>query len=215
MRRWPCARKPSKVIDSGKQLKTIFISQADPDYYFGAEVLQQFFPEAEVITTPAVHQKIAAKLKGKLAFWTPKMGKNAPKNPVVPKVFNGNSLKIEGHSIEIRGTEAIYVPTHAANLWSNYYVYGGALAGTRWSAGARYMGDMEMDATNTQGKVPSYTVVDISMGYDLGENKPTTPIHSLPHKIRSSPTRTHRFFSTSTAISRTQLTKSLQPFKQN
>ncbi|MEZ8466440.1 TonB-dependent siderophore receptor [Vibrio splendidus] len=74
---------------------------------------------------------------------------------------------------DLEGTTPIYVPTHAANLWSNYYVYGGALAGTRWSAGARYMGDMEMDATNTQGKVPSYTVVDISVGYDLGEASET------------------------------------------
>ncbi|MEZ8501715.1 TonB-dependent siderophore receptor [Vibrio splendidus] len=74
---------------------------------------------------------------------------------------------------DLEGTTPIYVPTHAANLWSNYYVYGGALAGTRWSAGARYMGDMEMDATNTQGKVPSYTVVDLSVGYDLGEASET------------------------------------------
>ncbi|MEZ9516413.1 TonB-dependent siderophore receptor [Vibrio splendidus] len=74
---------------------------------------------------------------------------------------------------DLEGTTPIYVPTHAANLWSNYYVYGGALSGTRWSAGARYMGEMEMDATNTQGKVPSYTVVDISVGYDLGEASET------------------------------------------
>ena len=69
---------------------------------------------------------------------------------------------------DLEGTTPIYVPTHTANLWSNYYVYGGALSGTRFSAGARYMGEMEMDATNTQGKVPSYTVVDLSVGYDLG-----------------------------------------------
>ncbi|MBT9242265.1 TonB-dependent siderophore receptor [Vibrio splendidus] len=74
---------------------------------------------------------------------------------------------------DLEGTTPIYVPTHAANLWSNYYVYGGALAGTRFSAGARYMGEMEMDATNTQGKVPSYTVVDLSVGYDLGEASET------------------------------------------
>ncbi|CAK1731540.1 TonB-dependent siderophore receptor [Vibrio crassostreae] len=74
---------------------------------------------------------------------------------------------------DLEGTTPIYVPTHAANLWSNYYVYGGALAGTRWSAGVRYMGEMEMDATNTQGKVPSYTVVDLSVGYDLGEASDT------------------------------------------
>src|SRR5687768_6291870 len=30
------------VLDSKKTLKTIFISQADPDYYFGIEVLKQY-----------------------------------------------------------------------------------------------------------------------------------------------------------------------------
>lgn len=74
---------------------------------------------------------------------------------------------------DLEGTTPIYVPTHAANLWSNYYVYGGALSGTRFSVGSRYMGEMEMDATNTQGKVPSYTVVDLSVGYDLGEASDT------------------------------------------
>lgn len=36
-------RIAAKVLDSGKTLKTIFISQADPDYYFGAEALHQQF----------------------------------------------------------------------------------------------------------------------------------------------------------------------------
>lgn len=65
----------AKVLDSGKTLKTIFISQADPDYYFGAEVLKQMFPQAEVIATPGVKAKIEQKLQGKLDFghrkWAP------------------------------------------------------------------------------------------------------------------------------------------------
>ena len=69
----------------------------------------------------------------------------------------------------LQGTTPIYVPTHSANLWANYHVYAGALAGTRISGGARYVGEMEMDATNTQGKVPSYTSVDLSLGYELGQ----------------------------------------------
>ncbi|WP_339150111.1 MBL fold metallo-hydrolase [Pseudoalteromonas galatheae] len=44
-------RIAAKVLDSGKPLKTIFISQADPDYYFGAEVLHTLFPEAKILTT--------------------------------------------------------------------------------------------------------------------------------------------------------------------
>ncbi|POB67695.1 TonB-dependent siderophore receptor, partial [Vibrio vulnificus] len=66
------------------------------------------------------------------------------------------------------GTTPIYVPKHSANLWTNYYLTSGALSGVRIGGGVRYVGEMEMDATNTQGKVPSYTVTDLSLGYDLG-----------------------------------------------
>ena len=55
-------RVAAKVLDSGKTLKTIFISNADPDFYFGAEVLKSTFPQAQVLTTPAVREKIQAKL---------------------------------------------------------------------------------------------------------------------------------------------------------
>jgi len=97
-------RVAASVLDSGKTLKTIFISNADPDFYFGAETLKQFFPQAQVVTTPAVREKIAAKLAGKLAFWGPKMGANAPRQPIVPEALKGNTLSVDGEAIEVRGT---------------------------------------------------------------------------------------------------------------
>lgn len=81
--------------------------------------------------------------------------------------LNIEITKDAGNGLE--GTTPIYAPTHSANLWANYHVYAGALAGTRISGGARYVGEMEMDATNTQGKVPSHTAVDLSLGYELGQ----------------------------------------------
>ncbi|WP_413693255.1 TonB-dependent siderophore receptor [Psychromonas sp. KJ10-2] len=68
----------------------------------------------------------------------------------------------------LEGTTPIYVPTHAGNLWANYYFDDQYLRGTRLSAGIRYVGEMQMDATNTQGKVPDYTIADLSIGYDMG-----------------------------------------------
>ena len=67
---------------------------------------------------------------------------------------------------DLEGKTPIYVPTHAASLWSNYYIYDGILTGTRISGGLRYVGEMEMDANNTD-KVPDYTVADVSIGYEL------------------------------------------------
>lgn len=56
-------RVAANVLDSGKTLNTIYISNADPDFYFGAEVLKSIFPQAQVLTTPAVREKIQAKLR--------------------------------------------------------------------------------------------------------------------------------------------------------
>ena len=97
-------RVAANVLDSGKTLKTIFISNADPDFYFGAETLRGIFPQAQLLTTPAVRDKIQAKLAGKLAFWGPKMGANAPKQPIVPEAISGTTLSVDGETIEVRGT---------------------------------------------------------------------------------------------------------------
>jgi glyoxylase-like metal-dependent hydrolase (beta-lactamase superfamily II) len=98
-------RIAANVLDSGKQLSTIYVSQADPDYYFGVETLKEIFPQADVVSTPAVLAKLTAKLAGKLAFWGPKMGANAPRKPVLPRALESNTLTLEGQAIEIRGTQ--------------------------------------------------------------------------------------------------------------
>jgi len=97
-------RIAANVLDSGKTLKTIFVSNADPDYYFGAETLRTIFPNVPVLTTPAVRDKIQAKMAGKLAFWGPKMGVNAPAHPVLPDVLAGTTLTVDGQAIDVRGT---------------------------------------------------------------------------------------------------------------
>jgi hypothetical protein len=52
-----------------------------------------------------VLEKLSAKLAGKVAFWGPKMGSNAPRKPVVPRTLESNTLTLEGQTIEIRGTQ--------------------------------------------------------------------------------------------------------------
>jgi glyoxylase-like metal-dependent hydrolase (beta-lactamase superfamily II) len=108
-------RIAANVLDSGKQLTTIYVSQADPDYYFGVETLKQFFPQADVVTTPAVLGKLAPKMAGKLAFWGPKMGANAPRQPALPRALEGNTLTLEGQTIEIRGTQGLLA--HRPYAW--------------------------------------------------------------------------------------------------
>ena len=108
-------RVAAHVLDSGKQLKTIFISNADPDFYFGAEVLKGLFPQAQVLTTPAVRAKIQAKMAGKVAFWAPKMGANAPQQPIVPELLQGTRLMVDGEALEVRGTTGALA--HRPYVW--------------------------------------------------------------------------------------------------
>lgn len=108
-------RIAANVLDSGKQLKTILVSQADPDYYFGVEALKEIFPQADVVATPAVLEKLSAKMAGKVAFWGPKMGANAPRTPVLPKALSGNSLTVDGEVVELRGNQGVLA--HRPYFW--------------------------------------------------------------------------------------------------
>ena len=124
-------RIAANVLDSGRQLKTIYVSQADPDYYFGVEALKEVFPQAEVVTTPAVLGKLSAKHAGKVAFWSPKMGANAPRSPVLPKAIGATTLTVDGEKVELRGTTGLlahrpyaWIPSIKA-IVGNIGVFGG------------------------------------------------------------------------------------------
>lgn len=124
-------RIAANVLDTGKTLKTILVSNADPDYYFGVEVLKGIFPQTDVVATPEVLDKIRTKLPAKLAFWGPKMGANAPQHPVLPRALQGNNLSVDGEAVELRGTRGplahrpyVWIPSLRA-IAGNVAVFGG------------------------------------------------------------------------------------------
>ncbi|PMG25763.1 TonB-dependent siderophore receptor [Vibrio splendidus] len=69
------------------------------------------------------------------------------------------------------GQTPVFVPDHTANVWANYFVRDGVMNGLRVGGGVRYVGETVLNDTSdkNKGKVPSYTLVDLSLGYDLGE----------------------------------------------
>ncbi|QMV50489.1 MBL fold metallo-hydrolase [Ewingella americana] len=100
---------------SGKNLTTIYISQADPDFYFGLDTLHAAFPNATIVATQATIDEINATKAGKVAFWGPQLKDNAPKAVIVPEPLTGNSFELEGKKFEIKGqTPArtfVWIPT--------------------------------------------------------------------------------------------------------
>ena len=69
---------------------------------------------------------------------------------------------------DTEGNNANQVPRHQASLWTHYIFDRGALSGFDAGLGARYHADIYADEANTQ-KVPDYTLVDATIGYDLGQ----------------------------------------------
>lgn len=97
------AQLVQRIRDSGKRLTTIYISHGDPDYYFGLATLQDAFPDARILATPATVAHINATQAAKLAYWGPQMGAGKPSRIVIPTPLDGDTLTLEGQPIKIIG----------------------------------------------------------------------------------------------------------------
>ncbi|MFF3965596.1 MBL fold metallo-hydrolase [Streptomyces griseorubiginosus] len=97
-------RLAAEILDSGKSLTTVFVSHADPDFYFGAEVVADAFPEARFVATPLVIEHIQHSYQGKLKAWEA-LGPNLPTRLVELTELTGD-LSLEGHRFELKGGPA-------------------------------------------------------------------------------------------------------------
>ncbi|MCU4415031.1 MBL fold metallo-hydrolase [Acinetobacter sp. WU_MDCI_Axc73] len=100
-------RVAADILDSGKTLKTIFVSYGDPDFYFGLDVFKQYFPNAKIIATPETVKHIQDTEALKVQYWSPKMGDNAPRSIIIPQAFTGKTLQLENEQIEIKGNHEL------------------------------------------------------------------------------------------------------------
>ncbi|RYC38738.1 MBL fold hydrolase [Pectobacterium zantedeschiae] len=95
-----------EVIDivnaSGRDLKYIYISHSDPDYYFGLDEIKKAFPKAQVVSTAQTAYLISASKDTKLEVWKEKLGSDAPEKLYVPEAVTTNKLVIDGENIYIR-----------------------------------------------------------------------------------------------------------------
>jgi glyoxylase-like metal-dependent hydrolase (beta-lactamase superfamily II) len=114
---------------SGKTLTTLYISQSDPDYYFSLGPIMAAFPSARVIAASATIAAIKASAEKKLAVWGPQLKENGPQqlaDIVIPEPFDGATLSLEGHRIDIVPADGL---ENRRYLWvpSLDAVFGGVL----------------------------------------------------------------------------------------
>lgn len=108
-------RLVAAILDSGKTLKSVFVSHADPDFYFGLEAIADAFPDAALVATPIVIEHIAASFEGKLAAWAA-LGANLPTRLVELTPLATDYLEVDGQRLELRGGSEI-LPDRAY-LWN-------------------------------------------------------------------------------------------------
>jgi glyoxylase-like metal-dependent hydrolase (beta-lactamase superfamily II) len=92
----------AEILETGKNLRTIYVTHAHPDHYFGLGAIAGAFPRAKVIALPAVARMINKQFFGKIEHWESVIGvTNTPRKTVNIEPVSGNYFELEGHAIEI------------------------------------------------------------------------------------------------------------------
>ena len=71
-----------------KNLKYVFISYNDPDFYFGLDVIHKAFPEAHILSTAQTAYLIEASKDFKLNVWKDQLKSDAPDSLIVPQIVD-------------------------------------------------------------------------------------------------------------------------------
>jgi glyoxylase-like metal-dependent hydrolase (beta-lactamase superfamily II) len=91
------------ILDSKKNLTTVYITHWHPDHYFGLVVVKQAFPKVKIVAQPATVAEIKKTWQAKVKQWGPMFGANLPTKPLVPAPLTGNTITLEGQALEIHG----------------------------------------------------------------------------------------------------------------
>ncbi|MBO9452993.1 MBL fold metallo-hydrolase [Tropicibacter sp. R16_0] len=112
---------------TGKSLTTVFISHKDPDFYFGLDTIRAAYPDVKIVASPETVKGIEKTIQLKYDFWGPILKENAPTDLIVPDVLQGDSLTVDGETVQVVGLDG-HDPVHTF-LWvpSEKTVLGGVV----------------------------------------------------------------------------------------
>ncbi|WP_417324808.1 MBL fold metallo-hydrolase [Halarcobacter sp.] len=105
----------AQVLKSKRELKKIYVSHGDPDYYFGLEVITKAFPKAKIYATKQTVTHIKKTYQDKLNYWGPKLENNAPSYVLIPSVIEKDFIELEDKKLKIMNFNSrrsyVYVPS--------------------------------------------------------------------------------------------------------
>lgn len=83
------------------QLKILFITHHDPDYYFGTYEFKKKYPYCEVISSAQTSLLIEQKHEHHINMWNKKLEEESPETIIIPKIFTKDFLIFNGVRFEI------------------------------------------------------------------------------------------------------------------
>jgi glyoxylase-like metal-dependent hydrolase (beta-lactamase superfamily II) len=111
-------RLAAEILESKKNLTTIYVTHPHPDHFFGLAVLKQVFPNARAVALPETANAIKRAWPARQKFWVSTYGNNIPgPDPVVPEELTMPVLTLEGEQFPITG------PVQGSDGPGNSFVY--------------------------------------------------------------------------------------------
>lgn len=91
------------ILNSGKELRTIYVTHDHPDHFFSLDIISDTFPEAAVVAHRVVAKDMERSIPLKFRRWGEGLGANAPRRPVVPAPLDGDQIEVGGQKLQIVG----------------------------------------------------------------------------------------------------------------
>jgi len=114
-------RLAAVILESKKNLTTIYITHPHPDHLFGLAVLKQAFPAAKIVALPQTVAGTRTGWPARQKFWANTYGNLIPgPDPVVPEELTEPWLTLEGERFPVTGPVAgsdgpgnsfVYIPS--------------------------------------------------------------------------------------------------------
>ena len=91
------------VVESRKNLVTIYVTHGHGDHFFGLKVLLDRFPNAKALATAPVVAAIRNQIKPEFmkSFWEPRFPGQLPSQLVAPEVLDGDTFHLEGEAVNV------------------------------------------------------------------------------------------------------------------